>query len=95
MSQEAQPHITPYSLYAKVLVTLLCLTFLTIFIAHFHLGSFSIVAALLIACVKATLVLAYFMHLKFDNVVYRIMVGAVILLFASFILLTFVDYWFR
>jgi cytochrome c oxidase subunit IV len=95
MSHEPQAHITPYSLYAKVLVTLLALTFLTIFVAHFHLGTLSIAAALLIACVKASLVLAYFMHLKFDNVIYRIMVGVVLLLFASFILLTFADYWFR
>jgi cytochrome c oxidase subunit 4 len=95
MTHDTQQHITPYRVYAKVLITLLGLTFLTIFVAHFHLGSLSIGMALLIACFKATLVLAYFMHLRFDNIIFRIMVGAVILLFASFILLTFVDYWFR
>jgi cytochrome c oxidase subunit 4 len=95
MTHDTQQHITPYRVYAMVLVTLLSLTFLTIYVAHFHLGSLSIAVALLIACVKATLVLAYFMHLKFDYLIFKVMVAAVILLFASFILLTFVDYWFR
>ena len=95
MAHDTHQHITPYRLYATVLVTLLALTFLTIYVAHFHLGSLSVGVALLIACIKATLVLAYFMHLKFDFVIFKVMVAAVILLFASFILLTFVDYWFR
>jgi cytochrome c oxidase subunit IV len=95
MNHDAQHHITPYRVYAWVLVALLCLTFLTVYVAHFHLGSLSIGVALLIACIKATLVLAIFMHLKFDHLIFKIMVTAVILLFGSFILLTFVDYWFR
>ena len=95
MSHETPHHITPYKVYAAVLVTLLALTFLTVWVAHFHLGSLSIGVALLIACVKATLVLFYFMHLKFDHLIFKVMVTAVMLLFATFILLTFADYWFR
>ena len=95
MSHETPHHITPYSVYAKVLVTLLALTFLTVFVAHFHLGAFSVAVAMLIACVKATLVLFIFMHLRFDHLIFKIMVTGVILLFATFILLTFADYWFR
>ena len=95
MSNEASPHITPYRVYAAVLVTLLAFTFLTVHVAHFHLGSLSIAVAMLIACVKAAFVLFIFMHLKFDNVIFKIMVTGVIVLFATFILLTFVDYWFR
>jgi cytochrome c oxidase subunit 4 len=95
MSHETPHHITPYRVYAVVLVTLLALTFLTVWVAHFHLGSLSIGVALLIACVKATLVLFYFMHLKFDHLIFKVMVTAVMLLFATFILLTFADYWFR
>ena len=95
MTHDTQPHITPYRTYGKVLVALLALTFLTVFVARYHLGSFSIAAALLIACVKAILVLAIFMHLRFDNAIFKIMVAGVIILFATFIILTFVDYWFR
>lgn len=95
MSNEASPHITPYRVYAVVLVTLLVFTFLTVYVAHFHLGALSIIVAMLIACVKATFVLFIFMHLKFDNVIFKIMVTGVLLLFTSFILLTFVDYLYR
>ncbi len=95
MTHDTQPHITPYRAYARVLLALLALTFLTVFAASYHLGSLSIAAALLIACAKAVLVLAVFMHLKFDNAIFKIMVAGVILLFATFIILTFVDYWFR
>lgn len=95
MSHDTPHHITPYRTYAWVLVLLLGLTFLTVWVAHFHLGSFSIGVALLVASIKAVLVLAIFMHLRFDHLLFKIMVTAVILLFASFILLTFVDYWFR
>lgn len=95
MAHDTSPHITPYRVYAAVLVTLLGFTFLTVFVAHFHLGAFSIAVALLIACLKAVLVLAIFMHLRFDNLIFKIMVTAVLLLFCTFIILTFVDYWFR
>ena len=95
MSHETPTHITPYSVYAKVLVTLLVFTFLTVFVAHFHLGALSVAVPMLIACMKAALVLFIFMHLRFDHLIFKIMLTAVILLFATFIILTFADYWFR
>ena len=95
MSNEASPHITPYRVYAAVLVTLLVFTFLTVYVAHFHFGALSIVVAMLIACIKAAFVLFIFMHLKFDNLIFKIMVTGVLLLFTTFIMLTFVDYLFR
>jgi|WetSurMetagenome_2_1015567.scaffolds.fasta_scaffold475765_2 cytochrome c oxidase subunit IV len=88
-------HITPYTLYAKVLITLLVLTFITVSSVHLSLGGLAVAVVLLIACTKGTLVLTYFMHLKFDQPVFRIMLGLVIFLFATFIILTMVDYLFR
>jgi cytochrome c oxidase subunit 4 len=88
-------HITPYTVYAKVLITLLVLTFITISSVHISLGGLAVAAVLLIACTKGGLVLTYFMHLKFDQPVFRIMLGLVIFLFLTFIILTMVDYLFR
>ena len=51
--------------------------------------------ALILASIKVTIVLTYFMHLKFENLLLRIMVGAVFLLFAIGIAITFIDYYFR
>jgi cytochrome c oxidase subunit 4 len=95
MSHDNTNHISPYTLIAGVLVTLLAFTFITVYISHFHFGALSIAVALGIACIKAGLVLAFFMHLKFDHPLFKIMVVAVILLFATFIILTMVDYLFR
>jgi cytochrome c oxidase subunit 4 len=90
-----ESHITPYSVYGKVLVALLVLTFITISSVHLSLGSLAVAVVLVIACTKGSLVLTYFMHLKFDQPVFRAMLGVVILLFATFITLTLVDYLFR
>jgi len=35
------------------------------------------------------------MHLKFENLILRLMVGGVFLLFAIIIVITFIDYYFR
>ena len=88
-------HITEYWIYGLILAVLLTLTFISVFVVHLELKAWSVAIALGIACIKGTLVLAYFMHLKFDNVLFRILVAAVFMLFISFILLTFVDYLYR
>jgi cytochrome c oxidase subunit 4 len=93
--KEETKHITSYKLYAKVLIALLFLTILTVFITQVHLGAFSVAAALLIACIKATAVLTYFMHLKFDEIILRIFVIMVFVLLAIVLIITFLDYIFR
>lgn len=69
-------HIVPASTYLKVLIALLVLTVLTVVAAppfwarfgvHIDLGVFSAILAFAIATTKATLVLAIFMGLKYDN----------------------------
>lgn len=74
---------------------LLILTTLSILAIKIHIGAFTVALALLIASVKVTIVLTYFMHLKFENLLLRLMVGGVFLLFAIVIAITFIDYYFR
>ncbi len=88
-------HITSYTLNGTVLLILLLLTSITILAIKFHFGAFTVAVALLIACVKAAIVLTYFMHLKFENLLLRLMVGGVFLLFAVVVVITFIDYYFR
>lgn len=62
-------HITPFSTYLKIGVVLFLLTFLTIG-AHAlreYIQPFSALVAFAIAGVKAYLVMAWFMHLKYDT----------------------------
>lgn len=90
-----EKHITSYSLFAKVLVALLILTTISVLITEIHFGALSVAVALSVACVKVTLVLVYFMHLKWENTFLRIMVAGVFLLFALVLVFTFIDYLLR
>ena len=60
-------HIVPFGVYIKVLSTLLILTVLTVVVAQMDFGFFNVLIAMGIATIKATLVLLFFMHLKYDN----------------------------
>ncbi len=88
-------HISSDSTNWTVLLILLILTTISILAIKIHLGSFTVALALIIASVKVTIVLTYFMHLKFENTLLRLMVGGVFLLFAIVIAITFIDYYFR
>ncbi|NDP22658.1 MAG: cytochrome-c oxidase [Paludibacter sp.] len=88
-------HTTEYKVLARVLLVLMFLTFTTIAITSFDLKTFSVTVALLIAGTKAFLVLSYFMHLKYESVLLRILVAMVFVLFAIIVLITFIDYAFR
>lgn len=62
-------HITPFNVYIKVAAGLFLLTFMTVG-AHAireHIEPFAAVVAFAIAAVKAYLVMAWFMHLKYDT----------------------------
>jgi cytochrome c oxidase subunit 4 len=78
-----------------VLFVLLMLTTISILAVKIHLGAFTVALALILASIKVTIVLTYFMHLKFENLLLRLMVGGVFFLFAIVIGITFIDYYFR
>lgn len=88
-------HTTEYSLLGKILITLMFLTFLTIAITSVHLGALTVTVALLIAGIKGFLVLSFFMHLKYENLLLKVLVGFVFVLFVLIILITFIDYAYR
>ena len=95
MSNPEKAHIVPYHIFVIILVTLLVFTGLSILVTSFELGPLAVSAALLFASLKTTLVFLYFMHLKFDQRLYSIMVLVVLLVFLIVIVITFLDYSFR
>lgn len=95
MENNEKHHIVPYMTHLIVLLGLLVLTALTIAVTSIELGPLTVTVALVLATSKALLVLIYFMHLKFDNVIYSIMVGFVMFSIISIIVITFLDYLFR
>lgn len=69
-------HIIPLSDYLKVFATLIFLTVVTVAAARVDFGALNAVVAFAIASVKAGLVLAIFMHLKYDNMLNRVIIGS-------------------
>lgn len=92
---EHTAHITSYRSYGIILVLLLFLTAITITVTWFDAGSLSVGVAMFIACIKVSLVLLYFMHLKFDQLVFKILAAVVFMLLAVVFIITFFDYLFR
>jgi cytochrome c oxidase subunit IV len=95
MSHNGKNHIVRYRTYIIILLFLFTFTALSILVTSFELGPLAVSAALLFATFKTTLVFAYYMHLKFDQPVYAIMVSVVLFVFIAVIVVTFLDYSFR
>jgi cytochrome c oxidase subunit IV len=89
-----QHEIIGYSRYVLIWLGLLALTCTTVTFAGMNLGRWIIITALTIASVKSMLVLNIFMHLKYEDRIFRIFVGVAIATFIIFISLTFFDYAF-
>lgn len=92
---EEEHHIVSYAANIKVWIVLLVLTWLTITVAYVNFGNLAVAVALLIATVKAGVVLAYYMHLRFDSKLLTVLLLVTMAVFSSFIILTFFDYAYR
>ena len=60
-------HVSPKSVYYSIFGALMVLTALTVFAAYVNLGNFNAPVALAIATFKATLVVLFFMHVKYSS----------------------------
>jgi cytochrome c oxidase subunit IV len=92
---ENKPHITSYTTQLVVLAALIILTFISVAITGFEMGPFNTAAAMLVAGIKAAIVMAWFMHLKFDNKLFLIFTVLVITVFLLVLYVTFFDYSYR
>lgn len=88
-------HITSYGTYFMVWLGLVALTAVTVTISGIHLGSLTLIMAMLIAAVKTSLVGYHFMHLKYDNAVIKVFVLVCLVIFLTFWILMFSDLSFR
>lgn len=90
-SQE-KSHFLDFKMNTLVWIDLMIFTFITIEIAQFDFKELTVIIALLVATVKSTLVGYYFMHLKFENKIFRIMVILTLIVFIAVLVLLFSDY---
>ena len=92
---ESQHSVIGYGTYVLVWLGLLVFTGLTVALAGFHLGTLSVFSVILIAAAKSSLVLYFFMHLKYERPLFRTLVLVAVLTLTVFIALTFVDISYR
>lgn len=85
-------HVTPLGAYLGIFGALMVLTVITVAVAWVDLGTLNIVVALAVAVVKATLVVLYFMHLKYSSKLTWIVVGAGVFWLAILLGLLMADY---
>jgi cytochrome c oxidase subunit IV len=85
-------HVTPVKVYLAIFVTLMVLTTVTIFVAYINLGPWNKIVALGIASFKATLVVLYFMHVKYASRMTKLIVVSGFFFLMILLSLTMVDY---
>ena len=85
-------HVSPKSLYYTIFGTLMVLTAITVWAAYLNLGVFNATVALGIATFKATLVILYFMHVKYSSKLTKLVVVTSFFFVAILIFETMADY---
>ena len=90
-----QQHIVSYRKLIGIWLALLALTSLTVGITRAELGGYKVLGALTIASVKAGLVIAFFMHMKYEGKLLRWLLFLALVTLAIFIGFTFFDVLYR
>lgn len=90
--EHSSHHIVTPAQYAMVYVTLLVFTALTVVFAFIDMSWANPVVALFIACLKASVVVLFFMHAKYQSRLIKMTIGSGLFLFMSLIIMTLTDY---
>ncbi len=85
-------HIASLGMYFGVFIALLILTFITVAVSRVDLGALNTPVAMLIAIVKAALVILFFMHVLQSTRLSWVVVISAFLWLAILFVLTFADY---
>jgi cytochrome c oxidase subunit 4 len=85
-------HIVPIKVYVGVFLTLLVMTAITTLVSGIDLGPWNTVVALGIAVFKATLVILFFMHVKYSPQLTAVVIAGGIFWLLILLTLTFSDF---
>jgi cytochrome c oxidase subunit 4 len=90
--EEHAHHIVGPLVYVVILISLLIGTTLTVWASFIDMGFWNPIIALAIATAKATLVVLFFMHVKYSTKLTKLTVGAAIFIFLTLVSMTLTDY---
>ena len=85
-------HISPKATYYTIFGALMVLTTITVAVAFVNLGRFNFPVAIGIAITKATLVILFFMHVKYSTQLTKMFVGMAFFFLMILFGLTMTDY---
>jgi cytochrome c oxidase subunit IV len=90
-SDHSHHFIVPLKYYIGTFGGLLFLTLITVWLAQYDFGALNIVIAMLIASTKASLVIAFFMGLRWEKGFNRVMFFSSLIFLGIFIIFTLSD----
>jgi cytochrome c oxidase subunit IV len=85
-------HVSPKKTYYTIFGALMVLTAITVAAAFTNMGSLNFPIAISIAILKATLVVLFFMHVKYSSKLTKLVVGGAFFFLACLFGLTLTDY---
>ena len=85
-------HIVSPKIYLVIGTSLLVLTAITTAVSFLELGVLNPIVAIAIACLKACLVVLFFMHIKYSSKLMKLTVAAGFFTFIVLITMTMTDY---
>ena len=85
-------HVVPVRIYFAVFGSLMVLTAITVAVAYLDLGPLNTIVALVIAVSKATLVILYFMHVRYSPSLTKLVVAGSFLWLLFLLGITMTDY---
>lgn len=91
----AVAHDPQYGVNLMIWLILISLTVVTVAVAGIDLGDYTLFVAMVIAAIKSTFVINYFMHIKFDDLLFKIFLMLVILVLIVVFVLTGFDIFYR
>jgi cytochrome c oxidase subunit 4 len=85
-------HVSPKSTYYTIFGSLMVLTAVTVAAAFVNLGAFNFPVAISIAILKATLVILFFMHVKYSSRLTQLVAGGAFFFLLILFAMTLTDY---
>ena len=93
--EQSKPHIIGYGKLIAVWLALMVMLGLSVWVSRLDLGISRIWASLFIASAKAGLVIAFFMHMRYEANIIRWLLFAALVILAISIGFTFLDVLYR
>lgn len=89
------PESSGYGIYILIWLGLVSLTVITVSLSGLNLQGLTVITALTIATIKSALVMNYFMHIKYETMIFKVFIAVCIIIFIVMIVLTFFDLTYR